>query len=70
MVMHFNTTAERLKFLKHGYNEVIPVEAKEPQESIENQSPNEEIPQEDAEKADMKPKSGKKGKKKDEVQAE
>lgn len=49
-IMHFNSTEERLKYLKGGLKEVIPVEAEaEPEE---------------------KPKKAKKGKKKDEVQAE
>lgn len=65
-VIHFNSQDERLAYLKHGFDEIVPKKAK----NAENQPENEKKSQNTAEKGKKSKKSVKKGAKQDEVQAE
>lgn len=56
MAMHFNSQTERLKYLRGGFEEIVP-------EKVEKES--------ETEKTEKKPRNkSKKGKKNDEIQAE
>ena len=74
-VIHFESTAERIRFLKHGYEEIIPKVAENDNLSAksaknpQNQPLNEENSHSEAENKPKKKKASKKVKK-DEVQAE
>lgn len=65
--MHFNSPQERMKFLKGGFEEIVPVEAKEePKKAVKIEKTAEEEPK----KAKKAKKKAKKEDKDGEVQAE
>ena len=61
-VIHFNTQQERLDYLKHGFDEIVPKKVEEAKKDEKSDKK--------TEKATKTKKSAKKGAKKDEVQAE
>lgn len=62
-VIHFNTQAERIAYLKGEFEEIVPAKAKKKAKKEEK------VAEEEPKKAEKAKKSAKKGKK-DEVQAE
>ena len=70
MVVHFNSSAERLKYLKGQFEEIEPIEAKETVENEHFDAENEKKYQNKASKSKKSAKKSKKEAKNDEIQAE
>ena len=70
MVVHFNSSAERLKYLKGQFEEIEPIEAKETVENEHFDAENEKKSQNKASKSKKSTKKSKKEAKNDEIQAE
>lgn len=61
-VIHFNSPEERIKYLKGGFEEIVPIEVKE---TVENEQINAENEKKSQNKASKGKKSAKKSKKED-----